>query len=117
VIVDRYVFSSYAYFCARGLTDVPWLVAINSAAPAPDVTLYLDVDPSVARERILARDGRSDKREELDGVVMSRVRAVFKSQPWGRTPAYHCVDAQASVRAVADRVAKIVSDAHAYALT
>jgi dTMP kinase len=93
VITDRYVYSTYAYFVARGVRDLTWLMSINRAVPEPDVTLYLDVPPDVAVTRILARDGASQKREELDTSRMARVREIFLSQPWGRSERFRVVDA------------------------
>lgn len=93
VLSDRYVYSTYAYFMARGIQDLAWLMSINRSVPAPDVTLYLDIAPKDAVERVLARDGSSRKREELDVARMSQVREIFLSQPWGGSERYHVIDA------------------------
>jgi dTMP kinase len=74
VLMDRYVYSAYAYMHARGLHDAEWLVEINKFAIHPDRVIYLDVPPEVAFERILARDGESSKREEQNVELMRRVR-------------------------------------------
>jgi dTMP kinase len=86
------VYSSYAYFLARGLDDIGWLQQINRYAPAPDLAVYLDVEPDLAIRRIVARDGHSEKREELDVDMMRRVRNNFLSTPWGISPSYHVLD-------------------------
>jgi dTMP kinase len=43
VIMDRYVYSAYAYFSARGLHDHCWLETINKFSLEPDLALYLDI--------------------------------------------------------------------------
>jgi dTMP kinase len=77
VLLDRYVYSSYAYLHARGLTDYQWLKTINKYVPRPDLAFYLDADPQVALSRILMRDGARHKKEEQNIGVMKRVRSRF----------------------------------------
>jgi dTMP kinase len=63
VISDRYVLSSIAY---QGLElDAEFVESVNRAAPAPDVTLFLDVPPKVAQERRLAARGRDELYDAL----------------------------------------------------
>lgn len=54
VLNDRYYLSSYAY---QGLEvdDKDWLGAINAKVMRPDLTIFLDVDPSISIERIRRR--------------------------------------------------------------
>ena len=59
VLTDRYYFSSYAYQSV----DMPmeWIINANSEAAKlmrPDVTIFLDISPEVAMERI--RKGREE---------------------------------------------------------
>jgi dTMP kinase len=51
VVCDRYLFSSLAYQGAAGL-DLPWMDCINKFALKPDLTLFLDVSPDVAVNRL-----------------------------------------------------------------
>jgi len=111
VVSDRYVYSTYAYFSSRGIDDLPWLQALNRYAPTPDLTIAIDVPPELAADRIIARDGSSRKREELDLDRMRAVREVFSSQPWGADERYHLIDGtrsredlQADIRALVDEV-------------
>lgn len=74
VISDRYLLSSLAY---QGL-DAPrdWVAEINRFAPAPDLTVFLDVPPHVALSRIGgARAGR-DLFETTE--VLERVAAAYR---------------------------------------
>src|SRR5262249_41226159 len=76
VLCDRYVYSSYAFFAARGV-DVDFIRRINHDVPRPDLTLFIDVPIDVALERIRARDGSILKVEERSPEFMVRVRAAF----------------------------------------
>lgn len=107
VLTDRYVYSSYAYFLARGIDDLDWLMQLNRHAPTPDLVVYLDIDPALAIERILARDGHSRKREEIDLDVMRRVRESFVTQPWGKSEAFHVVDATSPPEKIAEHVVEL----------
>jgi dTMP kinase len=73
VICNRYVYSTYAYFMARGL-PLEFLRAINPGVPRPELTVLLDVSPSAARERVRARDGAVLKYEERQLQFMQEVR-------------------------------------------
>jgi dTMP kinase len=59
VISDRYVLSSLAYQ-AVSTGDAPWVAAINSMAPAANLTVFLRVAPAVALRR---RYAASSERE------------------------------------------------------
>ena len=94
IISDRYVFSAYAYFLARGITDIKWLKEINKHLPLPDVTIYIDVMPQTAYNRIIMRDGQYTKKEETDLAMLESVRNNFIVQPWGENPNYHIIYAE-----------------------
>lgn len=91
IISDRYVFSAYAYFIARGINDIEWLTSINKFLPLPDLTIYLDIDPEIAFDRIVSRDGRYTKKEETNIKLLEKVRQVFLSRPWGEISNYNVV--------------------------
>ena len=110
VVSDRYVYSTYCYFMARGITDLGWLRAINRLAPEPDLTIYIDVPTELAAQRVIARDGSSRKREELDVARMTTVRSYFLEQPWGRSDRFHTVDGTAPISAVSDEVLRLLKE-------
>jgi dTMP kinase len=67
VLCDRYVLSSLAY---QGSTlSMDWVERINQPARAADLTLFLHVDPRVARTR---RMGRGGKEELFDAAAKQR---------------------------------------------
>ena len=76
VLCDRYVGSSLAY---QGMaSDIDWVRQINSRARTPDLTIYLDVRPGVAMERIQARAGeRRELFEKRD--LLEKVSAAYNS--------------------------------------
>lgn len=110
VITDRYVFSTYAYFTARGITDFIWLQSLNKYVPLPDLTFYIDVDPEDAIKRIISRDGKSMKKEETDMEAMRKVREVFVSQPWGEIPNYHVINGSQEIEKIATSITQTTLD-------
>ncbi|GAB3682318.1 hypothetical protein GCM10028857_07940 [Salinarchaeum chitinilyticum] len=75
VLVDRYSLSSFAYQHADGV-EASWLRTINDRARAPDVTIYLDVPPSVCVERLAADDRGTDRFERVE--TLERVEAAYR---------------------------------------
>ncbi len=72
VISDRYKLSSLAYQGALG-ADVAWVDTINSRVPWPDLTLYVELDPEVAYDRLRVRDAL----EEYETLVFQKKVARF----------------------------------------
>jgi len=73
VISDRYYFSSYAYHSV----DMPmdWVIEANSQSALilrPTVTIFIDVDPDIALERIKTDRCRSELFETRDRLVRVR---------------------------------------------
>lgn len=68
VVSDRYLLSSLAYNRGGAVTR-DWLTAINRHALAPDLTLFLAVDPELALERIAARGGAPELFETREQLV------------------------------------------------
>lgn len=63
LISDRYVYSSLAYFYARGLS-VESVIKLNQSIPRPHITFYLHLPPTAIIERLQKRDGLILKYEE-----------------------------------------------------
>ena len=87
---------------------VAWLSALNRYLPVPDLTLYLDVRPEVAVNRVLART-KAPKWEETDLDRVSGARSAFLEQPWGRRDTYRVVDAERPAEEIAEQVREIVA--------
>jgi dTMP kinase len=62
VICDRYVYSSLIYqsLSSEDKEAREWILALNRFAPAPDLVIYLDVDPNEAMRRRQQRSGSSE---------------------------------------------------------
>jgi len=74
VLADRYAFSGVAFSASKaaaGLT-YEWCRSPEIGLPAPDLTVFLDIDPEKARERGGYGEERYEKEE-----VQRRVRGVF----------------------------------------
>ena len=75
IVCDRYTASTIAYGEAQGL-DSRWLADIQRFLPPADLTILLDIDPTVAVERkAIDRD-----RYERDLDLLTRVRRSYRSQ-------------------------------------
>lgn len=73
VLTDRYYFSSYAYHSV----DVPmdWVIKTNEQSSEllrPTVTVFIDVDPDVALERISRNRFRTELFEKRSRLVLTR---------------------------------------------
>ena len=84
VVCDRYVFSSIAY---QGLAaEVSWIKAVNSQARAADLTIFLNVPPSVSLERIArGRYGRElyEEQSKLERVWQNYQAAIADGRTAG----------------------------------
>ncbi len=106
VISDRYTLSSLAY----QTLDLPqaFVSAINARAPAPDLTIFLDVPPEVALRRRRAESSAADLFERLPTqrrVAEGYQRALAAGSSRGPTAV---VDGTLTVGAVADEIERLV---------
>ena len=107
VIVDRYYLSTVAYQGARGL-DPAALLALNSFAPAPDVLIILDVEPSLGLQRIRQRGDRADLFELEE--ELAKARAIFRALD---LPGLHLIDGTLPIESLhADISAAVLSAWH-----
>jgi len=106
VISDRYVFSSIAFFRARGL-DPAFVATINTGVLRPDAAFYLDVPPEVTRARLLARDGDQLKHEEKSAESIARIMGYFKDI----SPALDVVPAHRPIAEVAQDIWRRIAGA------
>lgn len=79
VICDRYYDSTRAYQVAAGGLDAATLDALNTMiqAPAPDLTLVLDLDPTAGVGRSRGASVGEDRFEKKGADFHTRVRAEF----------------------------------------
>jgi dTMP kinase len=116
VIQDRYLDSSVAYQGAGrilGRAEVRDLSLWATEGLLPDLTVLLDLDPSLARGRLEADDKPFDRLESEAAAFHKRVRAEFlalaAAEPArflvldaSRTPADLAIDIQGRVQALLD---------------
>jgi len=110
VITDRYIYSAYTYFLARGINDIEWLSLINKKIPKPDIVFYIDVPAKIALKRIVERDGKYTKKEETDYELLEKVRENFLTQPWGKNCDYYIIDGTLSLEIVREKIFKILRE-------
>ena len=104
VICDRYYYSSFAY---QGKdTDLDWVIRQNLDCPdimRPDVCVFLDLAPEVARSR---RDARETAQEifERPEVKQSSIRDTFLAVFDRLDDNVRIIDADGTVDEVAERI-------------
>ncbi|MHB8420321.1 MAG: dTMP kinase [Myxococcales bacterium] len=107
VVSDRYVLSSLAY----QTLDVPqaFVESINARAPAPDLTLFLEVPPEVALRRRRAEGPPAEIFEKLP--LQRRIAALYRraiAAGAARGPV-RVVDGTLGIAAVADELERLVA--------
>ena len=102
VISDRYVLSSFAY--QGRVLDRDWVEALNAEAPAPDLTLFLEVRPRVAAERRRLRRGAAERFD--DARTQTSVARAYQAVMRRHARAHHVqrLDGELAVEAVARQV-------------
>ncbi len=75
VITDRYYFSSYAYNGLEG--DMDWVISANAMSAnllRPDATIFIDISPELAMQRVLQNREVTELYETLDNLKNVRRR-------------------------------------------
>jgi dTMP kinase len=102
VISDRYVESSIAYQSSSGL-DLDWVAQINRFAIIPDLTLLLDLPPSIG----LGRKRKQGYREKFEYVsFLKKVRQVFLNR--SQEKSFTIINAGSSIQEVQSQIRKFV---------
>jgi len=107
VVCERYTDSTLAYQSwGRGISFEEMSVLLNwCRLPAPDVTIFLEIDENTAKSRLKKR-GKSDRIEALGDGFMARVAWGYKELA-GRNPdRIVVVDAAPNIEQVAESVRK-----------
>ncbi len=110
VITDRYYFSSYAY---QGV-DLPmdWVIKANepnSSILRPTVTVFLDITPELALERISANRHQKELFEEKSRLAQVREKYIEAFQVLKGVEQVAVIDGNGSPQEIADAVWKTVS--------
>lgn len=113
VICDRYVDSSIVY---QGLVrGIPWtdVLSINQLAvngTLPDLTLYLDIEPTLAQQRIHSNRNREVNRFDLAPVEFhEKVRSAYLNHAETFSNRIITIDASPSIEVIHNEIIKIVS--------
>ena len=107
VVSDRYVLSSFAY--QGRVLDLQWLELLNARAPAPDLTLFLEVRPRVAAVRRQKRGGRAERFD--DAATQAAVARAYDEVVTRHARAHHIrrLDGERTVDAVAGQIQAAVA--------
>jgi dTMP kinase len=113
VVTDRYLTSTVAYQCAKGLSLEGALLQVELFSPLkPDLILWLDVSPATGIKRRRKKRGRRKKDvHDTDEALLLKVRANYSrlySNRWlGRDWAR--MDGEKPIGEVAEEVKALVS--------
>lgn len=108
VVCDRFTDATFAYQgYARGvsLARIGELEQWVQESLQPDLTLYLDVDPSVGAARIADRD--KDRLEREDEAFFQRVRKGYLERA-AQHARFRVIDAAQDLDAVGDEIRRVV---------
>ena len=101
VVMDRHLECQLALRAAKGLPRgrlLPWLLSV---LPAPDAVVFLDVEPALAHQRIVARGTDAETLEDLVAL-----RDAYRGMP--EYQGFLQLDADCPPGDVVDRLTRIV---------
>ena len=101
VLCDRYYYSTIAFQGAQGL-NIKGMIQKNKQFRKPDISFILDVEPSVALERIEYR--QKEKFEQLE--FMKRIRRNFLKMPKLVNDNIKIIDASKPLKRVFESIKK-----------
>jgi len=107
VLSDRYVLSSFVYQGIECGDELPQ--ALNSRFPVPELTIFLDITPEIALERIKNRSSR-EIYETLDFQKRVREKYMDLLKKYDRASGkVEIIDASGHVQEVADKVWSVIT--------
>jgi dTMP kinase len=106
VISDRYVISSFVYQGIECGDELPKM--LNSYFPIPEITIFLDIKPQTALERLKNRSSL-DIYEYLDFQEKVNKKYISTLEIYGKTARVETIDASKNIREVADSIWSILS--------
>lgn len=110
VVSDRYVLSSLAYN-GGDTASRDWVARLNAHALAPDLTIFVDVDPEICVQRIAARSAADELfhgREQLTAVDRGYREAIATGHVHGQLA---IVEGAASIEQVEREIWDVVTSA------
>jgi dTMP kinase len=106
VICDRYVISSLVYQGIECGDELPKI--LNSRFPIPEITIFLDLKPQAALERMKNRQSL-EIYEYLDFQEKVHKKYLSTLEIYGKTAHVEMIDGSKTAEEVADRVWSIIS--------
>lgn len=107
VIQDRYIDSSVAYQGAGRVLDATEIRDLSLWATeglVPDITVVLDLDPVVSRERLLAEKKKFDRLESQELDFHIRVRDAYLAMAAAEPNRFLVIDATLDRHEIRDRI-------------
>jgi dTMP kinase len=107
VVCDRFVLSSLVYQgieCGNELPDF-----LNSCFPAPEVTIFLDIDPKIALDRMKTRTSLEIyEYHDFQEKVRKRYKSLIEVYS-AKGARVETIDASKDIQEVADKIWSIIS--------
>lgn len=111
VLCDRYYFSSYAYHSVDMAMD--WVIGANSIAAQllrPTATIFIDITPEIAMERITAGREGTELFETHERLTQTREKYFEAFQKLSDSERVIIVDGNQSIEALAEEIWNQVSN-------
>lgn len=106
ILCDRYAFSGVAFSASKPNLSYEWCKAPDISLPAPDLVIFLDIEPEVAR----LRGGYGDERYEKE-EVQKKVRSIFRQiETDSKNLQWVTVNAAQSLEEVEGRIREVVKE-------
>ena len=107
VVCDRFIFSSLVYQGIECGDELPYL--LNSHFPLPEITIFFDVKPEIALERLKNRES-IELYEYLDFQESVRKKYISVLEKYSEISRIEIIDASKSAGEVSDQVWSIISE-------
>ncbi|WGD37075.1 dTMP kinase [Lysinibacter sp. HNR] len=107
VIQDRYIDSSVAYQGAGRVLEAEEIEKLSLWAArglVPDLTVLLDLDPSVGRQRITNTGAALDRLESEKLEFHERVRAAYRARAAAHPRRFLTIDAGLPIKNIAQKI-------------
>jgi dTMP kinase len=108
VVSDRYLFSSLAYQALD--CEFDWIECINLKAPAPDLTLVLDLPAEVGFKRVSQRSASRELFEKLELQKKVRNNYLKFAETLNRKSPVVIIDTQRPIDRIAEEILSKVLD-------
>lgn len=113
ILCDRFNDSTIAYQGAARELDPMQISALCDFATGgikPDLTFYLDIDPTLGLQRAIKKSGTMDRMESETLAFHEKLRAAFHAIALGEPSRIHMLDGSSPPKSVLHQAIEIIHD-------